>query len=92
MADIATSLLKLSLTDPGRVAQPGIRHYFQHVFPATNWHDDSLRSSLNLILRRVDRFFQNIHKRPYLRVRPDLLLCLTILMPAFAFLLFLELY
>lgn len=38
------------------------------VLPAADWADDALRPALNMILRRLDKVFLKIAKKPSIRV------------------------
>ena len=47
----------------------GIQSYFQKLLPWTNWSQEQLRPALNLLLRRIDRMFQKICKKPMTKVK-----------------------
>jgi len=69
LADIAHTLLKLSSFDPLTISCHGIQSYFQKLLPFTNWSQEQLRPILNLLLRRTDRMFLKICKKPMIKVR-----------------------
>jgi hypothetical protein len=46
----------------------GIQNYFQKLLPWTNWSQEQLRPALNLLLRRIDRMFSKICKKPMTKV------------------------
>lgn len=73
LAEIAQTLLKLSSFDPLTISSRGLQSYFQKLLPFTNWSDEQLRPALNLLLRRLDRMFLKICKKPMIKVRsfPD---------------------
>ncbi|CAF1474341.1 unnamed protein product, partial [Rotaria sordida] len=64
LADIAHTLLKLGGYDPITMSCRGIQNYFQKLLPWTNWSQEQLRPALNLLLRRIDRMFSKICKKP----------------------------
>ncbi|UJR28934.1 hypothetical protein I4U23_010152 [Adineta vaga] len=64
LADIAHALLKLGGYDPITMSCRGIQNYFQKLLPCTNWSQEQLRPALNLLLRRIDRMFSKICKKP----------------------------
>lgn len=68
LADIAHSLLKVSPYDPESMACRGLQRYMQCILPRADWGDDSLRTALVTILRRLDKVFQKISKKPSIRV------------------------
>ena len=69
LADIAHTLLKLSSFDTLTISCHGIQSYFQKLLPFTNWSQEQLRTTLNLLLRRTDRMFLKICKKPMIKVR-----------------------
>lgn len=68
LADIAHTLLKLGGFDPMTISCRGIQNYFQKLLPCTNWSQEQLRPSLNLLLRRIDRMFSKICKKTMTKV------------------------
>lgn len=69
LADIAHTLLKLGSFDTVTISCRGIQNYFQKLLPYTNWSQEQLRPALNLLLRRIDRMFLKICKKPMTKVR-----------------------
>jgi len=69
LADIAHSLLKVSPYDPESMACRGLQRYMQCILPRAEWADDALRAALVTILRRLDKVFLKISKKPSIRVR-----------------------
>ncbi|CAF3810181.1 unnamed protein product, partial [Didymodactylos carnosus] len=64
LADIAHTLLKLGGYDPITMSCRGLQNYFQKLLPCTNWSHETLRPALNNLLRRMDRMFSKICKKP----------------------------
>ncbi|XP_017847563.1 protein unc-80 homolog [Drosophila busckii] len=71
LADIAHSLLKVSPYDPESMACRGIQLYMQSVFPRAEWSNDALRNALVTVLRRIDKVFLKISKKPSIRRNTD---------------------
>lgn len=46
----------------------GLQRYMMQVLPAADWADDALRPALIMILRRLDKVFLKIAKKPSIRV------------------------
>ena len=69
VGDIAHTLLKLSSFDTLTISSQGIQNYFQKLLPAVNWSQEQLRPTLNILLRRTDRMFSKICKKPMIKVR-----------------------
>lgn len=42
-----------------------------YILPATEWANDAMRPALVTILRRLDKVFQKISKKPSIRVGVD---------------------
>jgi hypothetical protein len=74
LADIAHTLLKLGGYDPITMSCRGIQNYFQKLLPWTNWSQEQLRPALNLLLRRIDRMFSKICKKPMTKVTMKIIL------------------
>ncbi|CAF0812442.1 unnamed protein product, partial [Didymodactylos carnosus] len=64
LADIAHTLLKLGGYDSITMSCRGLQNYFQKLLPCTNWSQETLRPALNNLLRRMDRMFSKISKKP----------------------------
>ncbi|XP_065170367.1 protein unc-80 homolog isoform X8 [Atheta coriaria] len=71
LAEIAHSLLKVSPYDPESMGCRGLQHYMMFILPSTEWANEDLRSSLIIILRRLDKVFQKISKKPSIRRNTD---------------------
>lgn len=71
LADIAHSLLKVSPYDPESMGCRGLQRYMTQVLPAADWADDALRPALIMILRRLDKVFLKIAKKPSIRRNTD---------------------
>lgn len=69
LADITHTLLKLASFDPVTLSCRGIQNYFQKLAPCTDWNQEHLRPALNLLLRRIDRMFAKILKKPMIKVQ-----------------------
>lgn len=72
LVEIAHTLLKL-WDDSISLAGSGIQSYFQKLLPVTNWSQEELKPAFNNLLRRIDRLFTKISKRPSAKVRVDFL-------------------
>jgi len=74
LAEIAHSLLKLAPYDTLTMESRGLRRYITEMLPITDWSTEAIRPALILILKRLDRMFNKIHKMPTLRcVHPQAL-------------------
>ncbi|XP_053540162.1 protein unc-80 homolog [Ictalurus punctatus] len=67
LAEIAHSLLKLAPYDTLTMESRGLRRYITEMLPITDWSSEAVRPALILILKRLDRMFNKIHKMPTLR-------------------------
>lgn len=68
LADIAHSLLKVSPYDPESMACRGLQRYMQCILPRAEWANDAMRPALVTVLRRLDKVFLKISKKPSIRV------------------------
>ncbi|KAG5214016.1 hypothetical protein JEQ12_009802 [Ovis aries] len=66
LAEIAHSLLKLAPYDTQTMESRGLRRYIMEMLPITDWSAEAVRPALILILKRLDRMFNKIHKMPTL--------------------------
>ncbi|KAJ8256018.1 hypothetical protein COCON_G00198820 [Conger conger] len=74
LAEIAHSLLKLAPYDTLTMESRGLKRYITEMLPITDWATEAVRPALILILKRLDRMFNKIHKMPTLRcARPQAL-------------------
>lgn len=53
----------------------GLRRYIMEMLPITDWSSEAVRPALILILKRLDRMFNKIHKMPTLRCARPQALC-----------------
>lgn len=67
LAEIAHSLLKLAPYDTQTMESRGLKRYIMEMLPITDWSAEAVRPALILILKRLDRMFNKIHKMPTLR-------------------------
>ncbi|XP_063286017.1 protein unc-80 homolog isoform X12 [Pelobates fuscus] len=67
LAEIAHSLLKLAPYDTQTMESKGLKRYIMEMLPITDWTAEAVRPALILILKRLDRMFNKIHKMPTLR-------------------------
>ncbi|CAH2306124.1 Hypothetical predicted protein [Pelobates cultripes] len=67
LAEIAHSLLKLAPYDTQTMESKGLKRYIMEMLPITDWATEAVRPALILILKRLDRMFNKIHKMPTLR-------------------------
>uniref|UniRef100_W5KQ91 Unc-80 homolog, NALCN channel complex subunit n=1 Tax=Astyanax mexicanus TaxID=7994 RepID=W5KQ91_ASTMX len=80
LAEIAHSLLKLAPYDTLTMESRGLRRYITEMLPITDWSSEAVRPALILILKRLDRMFNKIHKMPTLRcARPQALYSRSVL-------------
>ena len=75
LAEIAHALLKLAPYDTLTMESRGLRRYVTEMLPITDWTAESVRPALILILKRLDRMFNKIHKMPTLRCARPQALC-----------------
>lgn len=68
LADVAHSLLKASPYDPDTMSCKGLQLYMTQLMPATEWNSESMRPTLIMLLRRLDKTFLKIYKKPSIRV------------------------
>lgn len=67
LVEIAHTLLKL-WDDSITLSGCGFQNYFQKLLPVTNWSQEELKPAFNNLLRRIDRLFTKILKRPFAKV------------------------
>lgn len=58
----------MSPYDPQSMGCRGLQHYMSYILPSTEWADDAMKPALVTILRRLDKVFQKISKKPSIRV------------------------
>ncbi|XP_046670285.1 uncharacterized protein LOC124360589 isoform X5 [Homalodisca vitripennis] len=71
LADVAHTLLKVSPYDPDTMSGKGLQRYITQLLPSTEWSNEALRPALILILRRIDKTFNKIYKKPGIRRHTD---------------------
>ncbi|XP_046393341.1 protein unc-80 homolog [Ischnura elegans] len=71
LADVAHSLLKVSPYDPDTMACRGLQRYMNEILPSTEWANEAMRPALITILRRLDKTFNKIYKKPSIRRHTD---------------------
>ena len=59
----------MSPYDPESMACRGLQRYMSFILPSTEWSNDAMRPALITILRRLDKLFLKISKKPSIRVR-----------------------
>ncbi|KAF4517233.1 hypothetical protein B566_EDAN005287 [Ephemera danica] len=67
LSDIAHSLLKVSPYDPDTMGCRGLQRYMNELLPSTEWANEAMRPALTAILRRLDKTFNKIYKKPSIR-------------------------
>jgi hypothetical protein len=67
LVEIAHTLLKL-WDDPVTLGSNGLQSYFQKLLPVTDWSEDEIKPAFNNLLRRIDRLFTKISKKPSIKV------------------------
>lgn len=65
---MAHSLLKVSPYDPETMSCKGLLKYMTNILPVVDWAAEALRPTLLGILRRLDKTFNKIYKKPSIRV------------------------
>lgn len=68
LAEVAMSLLKVSPYDPPTMGCRGLQKYMVEVFPYGEWTHEGSRTTLTAFLRRLDKTFVKICKKPSIRV------------------------
>ncbi|XP_066993860.2 protein unc-80 homolog [Anabrus simplex] len=71
LADVAHSLLKVSPYDPDTMGCRGLQRYINEILPSTEWTNEAMRPALITILRRLDKTFNKIFKKPSIRRHTD---------------------
>ncbi|XP_067144484.1 protein unc-80 homolog isoform X1 [Centruroides vittatus] len=67
LAEVAQSLLKVSPYDPVTMACRGLQQYMNELLPHSEWAQESMRPALIMVLRRLDKTFNKIAKKPAIR-------------------------
>ncbi|XP_050528266.1 protein unc-80 homolog isoform X3 [Daktulosphaira vitifoliae] len=71
LGEVAHSLLKVSPYDPETMSCKGLLKYMTNILPIVDWAAEPLRPTLLGILRRLDRTFNKIYKKPSIRRYTD---------------------
>ncbi|XP_066154738.1 protein unc-80 homolog isoform X3 [Euwallacea fornicatus] len=71
LADIAHALLKVSPYDPESMACRGLQYYMSYVLPSTDWGDDAMRPAFVTLMKRMEKVFSKIQKKPSIRRNTD---------------------
>ncbi|XP_073988249.1 unc80, NALCN channel complex subunit isoform X3 [Rhodnius prolixus] len=71
LAEVAHSLLKASPYDPDTMSCKGLQLYMTQLMPVTEWSNESMRPSLIMLLRRLDKTFSKIYKKASIRRSVD---------------------
>ncbi|XP_049834730.1 protein unc-80 homolog isoform X4 [Schistocerca gregaria] len=71
LADVAHSLLKVAPYDPDTMMCRGLQRYMNEILPSTEWTNEAMRPALISILRRLDKTFSKIYKKPSIRRHTD---------------------
>jgi hypothetical protein len=54
--------------DPDTMGCRGLQRYMNEILPSTEWTNEAMRPALAAILRRLDKTFNKIYKKPSIRV------------------------
>ncbi|KAG9510770.1 Protein unc-80-like protein, partial [Fragariocoptes setiger] len=71
LAEIANSLLKLASNDPSVMACRGLTRYMNEIVPNSEWRQEAIRPALIMVLKRLDKTFNRIAKKAWLRRSTD---------------------
>ncbi|XP_071839173.1 protein unc-80 homolog isoform X3 [Apostichopus japonicus] len=71
LSEVALTLLKVAPHDPIIMGCKGLQRYLTKMIPMTDWSNQDLRPALIQILKRLDKLFQKIHKKPTLMRQLD---------------------
>uniref|UniRef100_A0A2S2Q2N9 Protein unc-80 n=1 Tax=Sipha flava TaxID=143950 RepID=A0A2S2Q2N9_9HEMI len=71
LGEVAHSLLKVSPYDPETMSCKGLLKYMTNILPVVDWAAEALRPTLLGILRRLDKTFNKIYKKPSIRRYTD---------------------
>ncbi|XP_050045385.1 protein unc-80 homolog [Dermacentor andersoni] len=67
LAEVAHSLLKMAPYDPQTMACRGLRRYLNEVLPQSEWAQEAMRPALIMVIRRLDKTFTKVAKKPAIR-------------------------
>lgn len=71
LAEVANSLLKFASTDPSVMACRGLTRYINEILPNTEWRQEAIRPALIMILKRLDKTFNRIAKKSWVKRSTD---------------------
>jgi len=71
LAEVANSLLKFASTDPSVMACRGLTRYMNEILPNTEWRQEAIRPALIMILKRLDKTFNRIAKKTWIKRSTD---------------------
>lgn len=71
LAEVANSLLKFASTDPSVMACRGLIRYMNEILPNTEWRQEAIRPALIMILKRLDKTFNRIAKKNWVKKSTD---------------------
>lgn len=71
LAEVANSLLKFASTDPSVMASRGLTRYMNEILPNTEWRQEAIRPALIMILKRLDKTFNRIAKKTWVKRSTD---------------------
>ncbi|XP_066269985.1 protein unc-80 homolog isoform X2 [Branchiostoma lanceolatum] len=71
IVEILDSFLRTATDDPLSLGSVGLQRYFTEMLPIIDWSVPSKRPALVLLLRKLERLFSRIYKRPSLRCHLD---------------------
>ena len=68
LAEMTNVLLKVAPYDKETMSCAGLRCYLLDILPIIDWTQESVRPALNLLLKRMEKVFTKLYKKPSLRV------------------------
>ncbi|GIY67759.1 hypothetical protein CDAR_36052 [Caerostris darwini] len=71
LAEVAHSLLKVAPYDPITMSCRGLQRYMNEVLPHSEWAQEAMRPALIMVLRRIEKTFNKIAKKPTIRRLTD---------------------
>ncbi|GBM17184.1 Protein unc-80 [Araneus ventricosus] len=71
LAEVAHSLLKVAPYDPITMSCRGLQRYMNEVLPHSEWAQEAMRPALIMVLRRIEKTFSKIAKKPTIRRLTD---------------------
>ena len=68
LAEMTNALLKIAPYDKDTMSCKGLRRYVLDILPIIDWTQEAVRPALNLLLKRMEKVFTKLYKKPSLRV------------------------